>query len=666
MNVDKISFQARFLDIFAAIAEAHFVSFDLELSGVPVKQPGEASGKPSLQERYLEIKDAAEKYQILQVGITCVSEEDDRGVYVCKPFNFNLSPVLDEKRLDIDRTFSFHSGAVEFLLGVGFQIDLPFTSGVPYLSRSEAALALEKAATRNDRTTIADIHIKPEDTQSIAFLRRVRSEIASWLDDKTFYGHLIIGPVNERGHSLEVELTRFERRLVHQLVRAEYPSLITTPSRGLIRIMKFDQEREDRIKAERLREAKDRVDKQTGFRWIVEALAGNTPSQMDVKQFAVTPETGMPVLADLDFLRSRYVAAQQQIKGKKKVLVGHNMFLDLIYLYRTFFGPLPDTAQEFFDIIHELFPVVIDTKYMATHNCGDINPRSSLQEIADQLELQQYPLIETHKDHRKYEDTTAFHEAGYDSMLTAQIALRLSTKLEAAGAYVDDTSDPGSADEVGGVKLNGAAAAFTPGDKHSQIRITPVLTSAISMPIRELIGEGNNHSPDPVSAIRDDAADVESASTMSKSSASGSVIAIKTGAETTKHKKKNNNNNKKKKQHSKKNSALASPPQLGRFAHATAFDQLQDTAEEEDESDEEEILQFDDLPSSTAYAAAPVVADTDGASEGGIVKPEDWDTPWWRRETGKAMPRFDSDFWRVYGNKLRVFGTQEGVCLLAR
>jgi poly(A)-specific ribonuclease len=29
-----------------------------------------------------------------------------------------------------------------------------------------------------------------------------------------------------------------------------------------------------------------------------------------------------------------------------------------------------------------------------------------------------------------------------------------------------------------------------------------------------------------------------------------------------------------------------------------------------------------------------------------------------------GMPRFGSDFWRVYGNKLRVFGTQEGVCVL--
>jgi len=113
------------------------------------------------------------------------------------------------------------------------------------------------------------------------------------------------------------------------------------------------------------------------------------------------------------------------------------------------------------------------------------------------------------------------------------------------------------------------------------------------------------------------------------------------------------------KKRGKRPSAKPSAPQMGRFAHATAFDQLQDTAEES----EEEVLQYDDLPSSAATMSAPVAADTDGVS-GNKVTAVDWETPFWRRQGGRAMPSFESDFWAVYGNKLRVFGTQEGVCLL--
>lgn len=391
MDVDKFAFQARLLDILLAVGEANFVSFDLELSGVPVTRPGEARGKPSLQDRYTETKHAAEKFQILQIGLTCVREEDDRGVYLCKPYNFNLSPIVEEKRLDIDRTFSFHSGAVEFLLSVGFEMNLPFISGVPYLSRSEAKLAEQKAVTRSDRSAIADIHIKPEDIQSIAFLRRVRNEIDAWR--KADHQLLVITPVKENGVPVESELSRFERRLVHQLVRAEYQDLVTVPSRGMIRIVKFDQEREDRIKAERLREAKERIDRQTGFRWVIEAMAGNPPYHMQARQFAASLETGEPIAVNLDEIDQKLRRARYLLSKKKTVLVGHNMFLDLIYLYNTFIGPLPDSVDDFINLIHEIFPLVIDTKYVATHNCGDINPRSSLEEIAEQLSLQEYPVL---------------------------------------------------------------------------------------------------------------------------------------------------------------------------------------------------------------------------------------------------------------------------------
>ncbi|KAG9579177.1 CAF1-domain-containing protein, partial [Aureobasidium melanogenum] len=147
------------------------------------------------------------------------------------------------------------------------------------------------------------------------------------------------------------------------------------------------------------------------------------------------------------------------IRNKKTALFGHNLFLDLIYFYRTFIGALPDTVDEFGSLIHELFPIIVDTKYMATHNCGDINPQSSLEQIAEKLSEQQKPNVITHEQYNKYTNTTAFHEAGYDSMLTAEVAVRLSAKLELAGNYDHDelqnTIPPTPPDvDVGGVQLD--------------------------------------------------------------------------------------------------------------------------------------------------------------------------------------------------------------------
>ena len=90
MDIFASSFQRQLPSILDAVAEAHFVTIDLELSGIPSHQKSKSRsadggfcGKPSLQQRYEENKTAAERYQVLQLGITCVGENKDRGKTPC-------------------------------------------------------------------------------------------------------------------------------------------------------------------------------------------------------------------------------------------------------------------------------------------------------------------------------------------------------------------------------------------------------------------------------------------------------------------------------------------------------------------------------------------------------------------------------------------------------
>ena len=90
MDVLGLDFPAALGQMIDALTRAHFVAIDFELSGIASKQlfkqkvPGvldddARSRKQSLQQRYEEAKEAAEKYQILQVGITIVEESDIQG-----------------------------------------------------------------------------------------------------------------------------------------------------------------------------------------------------------------------------------------------------------------------------------------------------------------------------------------------------------------------------------------------------------------------------------------------------------------------------------------------------------------------------------------------------------------------------------------------------------
>lgn len=185
MDVDQGNFSHMLPTILKRIADSDFVAIDLELSGIPYQRRNRTqknTGQANLQDRYAELKGAAEKYQILQFGLTCVEKDSDNGRYVVRPFNFNLSPLIPEHLGE--RDFTYSSGAVEFLISNGYRMQAPFEKGIPYLTRQETATAEEQARRRSDRSNIPDIVLAESDTQSKDFLERVTQEIKTWKETK--------------------------------------------------------------------------------------------------------------------------------------------------------------------------------------------------------------------------------------------------------------------------------------------------------------------------------------------------------------------------------------------------------------------------------------------------------------------------------------------------
>lgn len=109
------------------------------------------------------------------------------------------------------------------------------------------------------------------------------------------------------------------------------------------------------------------------------------------------------------------------IKAKKPI-IGHNMFLDIMFLYQQFIADLPDTLEEFVHNFGFYFPVMYDTKAMAetlgfftqtTLNAMS-NKCTSDKKFQNYLEFE-YDLT---SGFDKYISKTALHEAGYDSYIT--------------------------------------------------------------------------------------------------------------------------------------------------------------------------------------------------------------------------------------------------------
>jgi len=342
------------------------------------------------------------------------------------------------------------------------------------------------------------------------------------------------------------------------------------------------------------------------------------------------------------------------------------MFTDIIYFHKTFLGTLPDTLEEFREKVHELFPVIVDTKYLGTHKCGDINPKSSLEELEENLRSQISPTIKVHPKHDKYLTHEAFHEAGYDSYLTARVMILLSAKLEAAGTYVEESKllEPTSDEEV-----------FFSADEPD-------------LPVESSLNHAVNGSRDKTEAL------------VTVSGPQPDLIAPSVEhADTTESSKKKKKRSKRteKKQPSRKDSKTRpetdGPPTTTRFAQPTLFSRLRQMSLDDGDDDANDEAAAESLiseprhriapntngPDPTAFASPPARLDPRAPPFFAPGGSESWDEPQPQQPTESdrgqenseevregLMPAFSSDFWRVYGNKLRVFGTVEGVFPLTR
>ncbi|KAK8191461.1 ribonuclease H-like domain-containing protein [Phyllosticta capitalensis] len=677
MEVDKVSFPGRLLEILEAISRSHFVSFDLELSGVPSKT--NSNTRMSLEDRYRDVKAAAERYQILQIGLTCVEQDLAEDKYILRPYNFNINPLLDE-RLDIERIFAFQSGAAEFLLSHGFRMDLPMTMGVPYLSRDEAKKAKKLAYARWDRSTVQDVQLQEHEVESLEFVKKVRIVVEEW--EKTgkpspdFLNIVCTDPTGEQ--PLYPELGNFEKRLVHQLIRAEFPKLVTIGKPSAIQIIKYDEDREKSILESRKKRLDVQINRQVGFRWIIEALCGGEIN-VDPKDFLYDAETGHARAGNLEDVKRRFIMANYALKNKRPILVGHNLFTDLAYLYQTFIGDLPDTLDEFRKRTQRLFPLIVDTKYLATHNCGDINPKSSLDEIEYKLRSQELPLLLTHPNHFKYHGSSTLHEAGYDSFLTAIIMVRLSAKLEAEGTYLQETTVAHMEADNERQSHDQSPVANNEQQSHGQSPVTQnaapgvvaaskgLLTTTLESITKILstrtIDEANTMAPPEPSTDPSIEApsQVQDAMNVPVGVTGLEDVAPVNMAETVgKKKKKNRKKNKNKKKEEDQEDEWPKGGKLeevftraeSRYSSQNPFDRLAQVDAEINDGAE-------------GYEEADTGPPQGGWDERLEVEEQ---VPFQKhqREPMTLMPGFESEFWGVYGNKLRVFGTMESVWKLGK
>ncbi|XP_075035890.1 poly(A)-specific ribonuclease PARN isoform X2 [Mixophyes fleayi] len=397
MEITRSNFKEHLPKVYQAIEEADFLAVDGEFSGIS-DGPSVSTltnGFDTPEERYQKLKKHSMDFLLFQFGLCTFKHETTEARYMTKSFNFYIFPK-PFNRNSPDKKFVCQSSSIDFLANQGFDFNKVFRNGIPYLNQEEERQLRDQYEEKRYQAngSSATSYISPNapktpvsipDEQK-AFIEKIVEHVEAFLKD-------------EEQKSLELEpCTGFQRKLIYQTLNWKYPrgthveTLESEKRERYIVISKVDEE--ERKRKEQQKQAKDQeeLNDAVGFSRIIHAISTSG-----------------------------------------KLVVGHNMLLDVMHTIHQFFCQLPDELNEFKEVTTCVFPRVLDTKLMATTQpFKEIIYNTSLAELEKRLKEAPFkpPKVESADDFPSYNTASEqLHEAGYDAYITGLCFISMANYL---------------------------------------------------------------------------------------------------------------------------------------------------------------------------------------------------------------------------------------------
>ncbi|KAK0043956.1 poly(A)-specific ribonuclease PARN-like domain-containing protein 1 [Biomphalaria pfeifferi] len=377
-EVTRQNFDSLFPKIEYAIENADFISIDTEFTGLYYDEHCKPSLFDNSAERYAKLRYSVQKFTLSQIGLTMFVRNAKDNCYSTQTYHFYLFPFPFGS---YDPRFSVQTSSLEFLKKNSFDFNKWVKQGIPFLNNiQERNLTNEMAAgylfsgLNNDDET---------ELQSLC------SKVAAWL------------PNSKVGDILTLSLPKGSESsyVYHTDLRMRFAHIWTSRN-------PFDQivvEHVDKVK-----------------RQLLERENHSSHQEYQKQQ----------IIQLLGFTR-----VFRLLQISQKPVVGHNLLMDLIFMYEKFHNPLPDSYAKFKQDIHKMFPSIFDTKHI--HYCIKRFLESALLFTTGNLKdlydgINQNTTILTmlqpkikHTESGDFPEASFPHQAGYDSYMCGVVFLRL-------------------------------------------------------------------------------------------------------------------------------------------------------------------------------------------------------------------------------------------------
>uniref|UniRef100_A0A8C0FLK4 Poly(A)-specific ribonuclease n=1 Tax=Bubo bubo TaxID=30461 RepID=A0A8C0FLK4_BUBBB len=325
-----------------------FLAIDGEFSGISDGPSVSAltNGFDTPEERYQKLKKHSMDFLLFQFGLCTFKYDHTEEKYIMKSFNFYIFPK-PFNRSSPDVKFVCQSSSIDFLANQGFDFNKVFRNGIPYLNQEEERQLREQYdEKRSQANGVGSLsYISPNATKCPVTIpedqKKFIEKVVEQIEDLL---------KNEENESLELEPCT--GGLKYELLRKE----------RYIAISKVNEEERKRREQQKQAKEQEELNDAVGFSRVVHAIANSG-----------------------------------------KLVIGHNMLLDVMHTIHQFYCPLPDIINN-----------------------------TSLAELEKRLKEVPFspPKVESAEGFPSYDTASEqLHEAGYDAYITGLCFISMANFL---------------------------------------------------------------------------------------------------------------------------------------------------------------------------------------------------------------------------------------------
>jgi poly(A)-specific ribonuclease len=384
MEITSDNYLEKEPEIITDIQKCDFISFDLEMTGIAV---GSRHFLDSPSERYLKHKLSAEKFKIIQFGLVPWFKKPDstdknKIIYEAKPYNIYVFPGKELDYMNINCEVS----ALVFNSKHGMNFNTWIYKGVNYLNSRQYTNLVLRTKDRNYNTaTNFDKSRNIYKKEDLELYNTFETKFLEFFNDKNTNNNLFT-------------YKKIPSFMIYHL------------------LSKLSEEQRDQIYIQiEKNEEKDGEDK-----LIIKKVT------KEEKQKLIS-EDNQKKLKEMEKAKGVKNIWDEIVKNKK-IIIGHNLSIDILFCFSHFGETLPDNYEQFKKLVNSSFNGVYDTKYLynTLSSKEDTIYDSSLEVIYEKLSNKFKDSINiniptgftNYIEKMNNKSETEYHQADFDAFIT--------------------------------------------------------------------------------------------------------------------------------------------------------------------------------------------------------------------------------------------------------